>query len=108
MHRNTHQFVDCTDYQILATRPHDDLPGDYCGRYGSVVVLMVQNDSVDACDACLAALRERQQLQLASNAKLAQIAAKLRRVAAEMEKMASAQSCFSPEGIPVAFVADGD
>jgi len=61
-------------------------------RYGSVAVLMVQNESVDACDACLATLRERQQLQLASNAKLSQIAAKLRKVAAEMEKMVSAQS----------------
>jgi hypothetical protein len=109
MRRNTYQFVDWTDYQIVATRPHDDLPCDFCGRNGSVAVLKVQNDSVDACDACLTTLRERQQFQPASKVKVSQMAAKLRKVAAEMEKMANAKSAYdSPVGIFVAFIADDE
>jgi hypothetical protein len=52
---------------------------------------------------------ERQQFLLASKVKVSQMAAKLRKVAAEMEKMANAQNTYDfPEGTLVAINADDE
>ena len=40
-------------YQVVAERPDDDLPCEFCAGYGGVRVLEIENRTIDVCESCL-------------------------------------------------------
>jgi hypothetical protein len=43
-------------YQIVAERPDDDLPCEYCTHYGAVLVVRIKDRTIDLCAGCASKL----------------------------------------------------